>query len=289
MKRNSSILRSIGLIFLFAFLIAGCSIFKKEVVDENATVEELYARAKQNLDKNNWGAAIRQLQDLEAKYPYGVYAEQAQLDTAFAHFKSNQPGLATTAADRFIKLHPTHESVDYAYYLKGLASFEEDKSTIGYLLGKNDLSDRDPTLILKALNAFRDVYTLFPESRYAASSKERVGYLSNAMAKHEINIANYYFSKDAYVAVVNRAKVVIEEYPDTSSAEDALGLLYASYFKMGLDDLAEDSRRVLELNFPNSNYLDADGIDVVDAHGVREKKRGWFSFIRNAFKRSPSA
>ena len=289
MKRDLSALQSIGVVLLISILVAGCSMFKKEVVDENATVEELYARAKESIDKNNWGTAIERLRELEAKYPYGVYAEQAQLDTAFAYYKNSEPGLATAAADRFIKLHPAHESVDYAYYLKGLASYEEDKSTIGYLLGKDDLSDRDPTLTLTALNAFKDVYTLFPESQYAASSRERVTYLTNALARHEINVANYYYSKDAYVAVVNRAKEVIEAYPDTPAVEDALGLLYASYLKMGLSDLAEDSRRVLELNFPNSNYLDVDGIVVVNAHGVREKKRGWFSSLRNVFRRSPSS
>ncbi len=273
--------------------MAGCSSFKKEEVDENATVEELYERAKVSLEKENWGTAVERLRALEAKYPYGVYAEQAQLDTIYAYYRNSEPGLAIAAADRFIKLHPTHSSVDYAYYLKGMSSFEEDKSALGVIIGKDDLSDRDPTLTLNALNAFRDVYTLFPESRYAPSARERVRYLTNTLAKHQIAIATYYYSKEAYVAVVNRAKGVVEDYPDTPAVEEALALLYRSYEAMGLVELADDSRRVLELNFPNSAYLSGDtkitGQWYSESARNKDDKDGFFSSIRNFFKKKPAS
>ena len=274
---------------------SGCSIFKgknKEASAEDQTADELYAQAKRSLDKGNWTTAIGRLQSLEGKYPYGVHAEQAQLDVAYAYYKNSEPGLAIAAADRFIKLHPTHKSVDYAYYLKGLSSFEEDKTNFGFLLGKNDLSDRDPALILNALNAFKDVYTLFPNSRYAPSAKERVAYLTEALARHEIAIASYYRSHGAYVAVVNRAKGVVENYPNTPSVEDALALLVFSYQSMNLPDLADDSRRVLELNFPESQYLS--GKTTVEnvwysAYAKEQKKKskpGMFAKLKGMITRS---
>lgn len=282
------------LLLVIAAVLSGCALFKEEEIDENASVEELYAMARESMDKGNWGVAVERLQRLEAKYPYGVYAEQAQLDTIFAQYRLEEVELAIAAADRFIKLHPTHPSVDYAYYLKGQASYEEDRSTIGTLLGKDDLSDRDPVLTLDALNAFRDVYTLFPDSKYAPPARERVRHLTNTMARHELAIARYYHARDAHVAAVNRAKTVVEEYPDTPSVEEALGLMVSSYNIMGLPALADDSRRVLELNFPNSIYLAEDarfaGARYTDGGKRRqEEDGGFFSRIRNFFKRKPSS
>ncbi len=287
MQNKSSLI-----LILAVVLMSGCSIFKKEKqVDPNATVEELHARAKQSLDKGNWEKAIERLRDLEAKFPYGVYAEQAQLDTIFAYYKNEESGLAIAAADRFIKLHPTHTSVDYAYYLKGLSSFEEDESSLGLLLGKDDLSDRDPILTQNALDAFREVYTLFPDSRYASSSRERVRYLTNAIARHEIAIANYYFTRGAHVAVVNRAKGVVENYPETPTVELALALLVQSYRAMQLPELADDSYRVLELNFPDSQYLASD-VKISGqwySDSSKKKSKNPFESFRNLFRKTPPA
>jgi len=270
-------------------VVSGCSFFRKNKVDENATVEELYEIAQESLSDENWTTAVNELRTLEGKYPYGVYAEQAQLDTIYAYYRNEEPGLAIAAADRFIKLNPTHKSVDYAYYLKGLASFEEDKSTTGFLLGKDDLSDRDPVLTRNALNAFKDVYTLFPDSQYAPSARERVTYLTNTLARYEITIAAYYYSRGAHVAVVNRAKGVVENYPESETAEQALALLVNSYAAMGLQDLSEDSKRVLALNFPNSEYLSGGGVvagrSLDKTVSVDGKKGGIFSSFRNLFRR----
>jgi len=249
--------RLIALVITSAML-AGCAAFKpKEEVDRSA--EEMYAEARDNLDKKNWRTAVEQLRELEAKYPYGAHAEQAQLDTIYAHYRNNDTGQAVAAADRFIKLHPTHEAVDYAYYIKGLAHYQEDDSLFGRLTGRDDLSDRDASLTRNALDAFNDVHTLFPDSRYAADARARARRLHHALARHELTVAAYYFSREARVAVVGRAKGIVENYPTTPVVEEALALLAFTYREMGLAELSAAARRVLELNFPQSPYLAATG------------------------------
>ena len=279
------------LLSMCLLITPGCSYFKKDKSDEGQTAEELYQDAKDSMLKKNWETAIERLRTVEARYPYGVYAEQAQLDTVYVYYRSEQTGLALAAADRFIKLHPTHPSVDYAHYLKGLASFSENKSLLGKLMGHDDLSDRDATAIRNAKAAFEEVYTLFPDSQYAPDSKKRAKYLLSSLAKNEITIANYYYSREAYVAVVNRAKGIIENYSSTPSVEEALALMMFSYHKMGFDDLSSDSRRVLELNFPNSAYLtmDPSKVKISNKDGVevsgRGNDQGWFSSIIGRFKK----
>ena len=290
------ILPRLVVIVLSCMLIGGCSYFKKGGADlENAPAEVLYQKAKESMAKKNWQTAIEQLRALEGKYPYGVYAEQARIDTIYAYYRSEQTGLALAAADRFIKLHPTHSSVDYAYYLKGLASFSEDDSLLGRIMGRDDLSDRDATSIYNAMIAFEEVYTLFPSSQYTPDSIKRAEHLLEALAKNEIAVANYYYSRGAYVAVVNRAKGVIENYNTTASVEQALALMMFSYEQMGFDDLSNDAYRVLELNFPASEYLAMEMTDAVfankyspDADKKKKNKRGWFSSLRNRLKKEDS-
>ena len=245
---------------LFALtLLVGCS----KDVEEDATAEELYAEAKENLDKKNWLTAVDQLRALQAKYPYGKHAEQAQLDTIYAYYRADDSGQTIAAADRFIKEHPTHASVDYAYYAKGLANYQENNSTFGRMTGRDDLSDRDASITRNAYDAFTDVHTLFPESRYAADARARARYLFDSLARHELAVAAYYFSRNAHVAVVGRAKGVIEDYATTPSVEEALALLIFCYRAMELNDLADDAARVLALNFPNSEYLSDNGRNVL--------------------------
>ncbi len=250
------------LVLLCGILVSGCSLFKKDEPEIEQTADELYAAAKDAMTKNNWQEAIENLRAVEAKYPYGIHAEQAQLDTVYVYYRSEQSGLAIAAADRFIKLHPAHASVDYAYYLKGLASFDENTTLLGRLMGQDDLSDRDTTSMRNAMTVFNELANLFPDSQYAPDAKRRAGDLLDALARNEIAVANYYYSRGAYVAVVNRARGIIENYSLTPSVEQALALLMFSYENMELDDLAGDSRRVLELNFPNSDYLNQTVADV---------------------------
>ena len=292
LRTFTNLLRNGLLVLLCLTVVSGCGTFKKEENTDEMTAEQLYDLARSKMEKKQWTSAIELLRTLEAKYPYGIYAEQAQLDTIYSYYLNEQVGLALAAADRFIKLHPTHDSVDYAYYLKGLVSFTEDKTLFGRLMGQDDLSDRDAAAINRALEAFEEVYTLFPDSRYAAESRTRAKYLRNALAKNEIAVARYYFTRDAHVAVVNRAKGVVENYSATPAVEDALALMMFSYIKMGFADLAEDSRRVLALNFPQSIYLDmrVDKVKFANRSGLplvtdEQKEDGWFSSIKGWFDR----
>lgn len=242
---------------LAGVLLSGCGIFNKDSAEpEELTAEEIYLAAKQELADGNWNTAIERYTTLEATYPYGPYAEQAQLDIAYAYFKNGDDASALAALDRFIQLHPTHENLDYAYYLKGLIYYpNEDPSWIDKLFAANDPAASDPASVEDSFDAFRALVTRFPGSRYAADARERMSHLLDVMAQHDVNVASYYMRRGAYVAVVNRAKYVIEHYQETPSVEQALALMAEAYMKMGLEELAADTMRVLELNFPQSPHL----------------------------------
>lgn len=239
-----------------ALVLNGCAWLR---TDEDETkdwsAQRFYSEAKEALNKKNYEEAIKYFEGLETRYPYGRYAQQAQLEIAYAYYKYGEPQSAIAAADRFIRLHPAHPHVDYAYYLKGLANFNTKRNLIDRLGGEPDLSDRDPKAARQSFEALRELVTRFPQSRYAADATQRMTYLLNALARHDIRVARYYLRRGAYVAVVNRSKYVIEHYQRVPAVEDALGLMATAYQKMGLVELATDAMRVLKKNFPNSRYL----------------------------------
>jgi outer membrane protein assembly factor BamD len=234
---------------LCAFLCACAS----DPYDETRewTVDKIYNEGKSELDAGNYAKAVKLFDKLEARFPYSRYAAQAQLDTAYAHWKDAEPELALADCDRFIKLHPNHPNVDYAYYLKGRVNFNEDLGLLGWLANK-DLSERDPRAARDAFDAFRDLLTRFPKSKYAADSRARMRYLANALALHEVQVAEYYLRRGAYVAAVNRAQTVLTTAPQAPAVERALAVLVTAYDAMGLNDLREDARRTLRTNFPNN-------------------------------------
>lgn len=240
-------------------LTGGCSIFKEESdITTKWSAEKLYTEAKRELDNGDYETAIDYLEKLEGRYPYGRYAQQAQLDAAYAYYRDDQPELAMAAAERFIHLHPAHPSVDYAYYLKGLIAFKIKRGALDFMLRKQDYADRNPDAMQKAYDAFLDLVERYPNSRYATDARKRMVYLHNLLAKHEVAVARYYYTRGAYVATVNRSKQVLEKYARTPAVEDALGLQMKAYHKMGLPRLASDSRRVLQKNFPGSAWLKQD-------------------------------
>jgi outer membrane protein assembly factor BamD len=242
-----------GLFFLL--LMAGCAGITEDPT-KDWSPEKFYTEAKEKVAEGDYETGIKYFETLEARYPYGRYAEQAQLEIAYANYKYEEPALAIAAADRFIRLHPTHPNVDYAYYLKGLVNFHGEKGFVNWLLGsKDDLSDRDPKGALEAYNAFNEVVQRFPRSRYAEDSRQRMAYLFEAQAKYETMVARFYYERTAYVAAVNRAKYTLENYPRTPSTEDALGIMALSYKAMGMDDLLKDTLRILRRNFPESRYI----------------------------------
>ncbi|OGI43883.1 MAG: outer membrane protein assembly factor BamD [Candidatus Muproteobacteria bacterium RBG_16_64_11] len=235
-------------------LAAGCASTQEDPT-KSWSAQRLYSEGKEALTKGNYANAIKFFESLEARYPYGAYSEQAQLEVAYAYYKDQEMASAVAAADRFIRLHPTHKNVDYAFYLKGLASIDEERNFLEAFLTDIDLSDRDPKALRAAYDTFRELVQRFPNSKYAEDSRLRMAYLVNSLAQGEIHAAKFYFERGAYVASVNRCKEVIERYQGTAAIEDALGIQAKAYKKMGLDQLMEDSLRVLQTNFPNSKYL----------------------------------
>lgn len=220
------------------------------------TPERFYQEAKEQMASGNWVEAINLFEQLEARYPYGQHTEQAQLELAYVHYKDSEPALALAAADRFIRLHPTHPHVDYAYYLKGIINFRGEKGLMHTLLGLDeDLWDRDPKGARDSYNAFRELVERFPDSRYARDAIDRMRYLQDAQARYEVSIARFYLDRGAYVAAVNRCKYALENYPRSPAMEDALGIQAKAYKLMGLTQLAHDTVRVLRANFPDSRYL----------------------------------
>ena len=263
-----------SLVLILLLTLTACGVFsspddKKEPKSE--PVEKLYADAKEDLDNSNYEKAIKSFETLQSRYPYGRYAQQAQLETAFAYFKQKEPESAIAAADRFIKQYPNNPHVDYAYYLKGLVNFNED---LGLMSGisKQDLAERDPNAARQAFDSFKELVTRFPNSKYAPNSRVRMQYLINVLARHEISVASYYLRRGAYVAAANRAKVVLTEYSQTPATRDALQIMVQAYDALGMIDLRNDAQRVLDLNVAK---------DRAKAPSVRESpnnEAAWWQF-----------
>ena len=211
-------------------------------------VERFYSEARAELAKKNYLTAIEYYETLESRFPFGKYATQAQIDGAYAYFKFNEPDSAITALDRFIKLHPRHESVDYAYYLKGLVNFERG-GTILDLLAERDVSEFDRNLLLNAYNDFKILLQRFPSSKYALDAKKRMIYLRNELARSDYQIANYYATREAWVAVANRTRFILQNYQGSSVIRPALTLQLQAYQKLGMEDLARDTQRIIDLNY----------------------------------------
>ena len=209
----------------------------------------MYNNARKKLNENSYEEAIKQLESLQSRYPYGRYAQQAQLEIAYAYYKQTEPESAIAAADRFIKQYPNNPHVDYAYYVKGLANFSADIGLFGLASGQ-DPTERDPRAAQDSFAAFKDLVTRFPASKYAPDSRLRMHYLLNALAKYEIHVARYYLRRGAHVAAVNRAKEVLTLYPNTPATRDALLILVQGYDAMGMKQLRDDAQRVLDMNFP---------------------------------------
>lgn len=237
-------------VLFFAVYLTGCA-SSGEVDDETygLTVAELYEQAKEKLTNAEYPGAIQYYEKLESRFPYGTYAERARIEVAYAYYKDSQPETAILAADRFIKLHPNHPNVDYAYYLRGLASFDDSVSFLARFF-EQESSERDPKSVRKAFKYFSELVQRFPKSRYVPDSINRMKQLRENLARYEIHVASYYQRRGAHLAAANRAKYVVQNYQGTKAIPDALALMTSSYRKLGMHDLANDSFRVLELNHP---------------------------------------
>ena len=245
-------LRSLTLVGVL--LLAGCGL--PDQIDETVgwSAQKLYAEAKESMSDGAWDRSIKMFEKLEARYPYGRYAQQSQLDVAYAYYKPGEQAPAVAACNRFIKLHPNHANVDYAYYLKGLAYFNEDLGFLGRLADQ-DLSERDPKATRESFDTFKELVQRYPNSKYAPDAQLRLRYLVNALASHEVHVARYYYKRGAYVAAANRAQTTVKDFPQSPAVEEALFVMVQSYDALKLPDLRNDAERVMRQNFPNSHYF----------------------------------
>ncbi|SDG17722.1 outer membrane protein assembly factor BamD [Phytopseudomonas seleniipraecipitans] len=241
-------------LLLIAILVLTAACSSKEVLDENLSETELYQQAQEDLDNGSYTSAVTKLKALESRYPFGRYAEQSQLELIYANYKNAEPEAARAAAERFIRLHPQHPNVDYAYYLKGLASFDQDRGIVARFLPL-DMTKRDPGAARDSYNEFAQLTSRYPNSRYAPDAKQRMIYLRNLLAAYEIHVAHYYLSRDAYVAAANRGRYVVENFQETPSVGDGLAVMVEAYQRLTLDDLAATSLETLKLNYPDHPSL----------------------------------
>jgi len=243
-------MRHILAVFLLLSLTA-CSLFTPLPDGTEQSVQlpaaELYRQAKAELDDGSYNTAIKLYETLQSHYPYGRYAQQSMLEMAYAYYRTGEPDPAIAAADRFIKQFPNNPHVDYAYYVKGLANFNGEVSVLASL-GGQDPSERDPQAPQAAFDAFKDLITRFPASKYTADAKLRMHYLINSLAKHELHIASYYLRRGAYIAAATRAQNIITQYPNSASTREALEIMVQSYDAMGMTQLRDDTRRILASN-----------------------------------------
>lgn len=234
-------------------LVAACSSLTADPTSK-LSAEQLYADAKSELAAGNWARARELFGKLEARYPFGRYAQQAQIEVAYAFYKEGDSAQAIAACDRFLKLNPNHPFADYVLYLKGLATFTDELGLLGKTLGM-DPTSRDPKAMRDAFEVFRELVNRFPDSVYAADAAARMNYLVTAMAQSEVNIARFYLERGAYVAAVQRAQGAVRDYSGTPAAEEALSVMMRAYEGLGMPQLSDDTRRVLQANFPGSRYL----------------------------------
>lgn len=227
---------------------------KDAQLTQNWPVQRLYKEAHDELMHRNYTHAQKLYEILQARFPYGSYAEQAQLDTAYAYYKDDENDKALVAIEQFQRLYPKHPNTDYALYLKALIQLNEDKTFVSKL-SKQNWSERDPKANREAYNTFAELLDHFPNSKYADDARDKMQKLLDALAGHELSVARYYMKRGAWLAAVGRAQTIISQYQNTPNVEEALAIMITAYQKLGEQKLSDDAKRVLIQNFPSSPYL----------------------------------
>jgi outer membrane protein assembly factor BamD len=240
---------------VLAVSLSGCGLLP-EKVDETAgwSASRLYSEARDELAAGNYERAISHFEKLESRYPFGTFAQQAQMQIAYVHYRQGDQPQALAAVERFIKLHPNHPNVDYMYYLRGLINFNDRASMFDFITHQ-DPSERDSKATRDAFEAFKQLADRFPDSGYTKDAIARMKYLVNAMAQYEVHVANYYYRRGAYLAAANRAQAAVSEYREAPAIEEALFIMVRAYDALGMPDLRDDAERVMKQNFPNSVYF----------------------------------
>ncbi len=270
-------LKSFRIFFLLLLVgaLAACSGNDTPEMTADTGEQQMYREAKKHLDNSRYDLAVRALQQLESRYPFGKYAEQAQLELIYAHYGAYEREAAVEAADRFIRLHPQHPNVDYAYYMKGLAAFNRNQDLFVRFLPTDD-AKRDPSDAKESFAEFSQLVSRFPNSPYAADAKARMIYLRNMLARHEINVANYYFRRGAYLAAVNRGRYVVENFQRTPAVADGLAVMAQGYILLGMKEQAQESIAVLTENYPKHPSLNKNG-EFDSDFSLDGEQRSWIN------------
>ena len=234
---------------IVAFFIVSCNSDGPEVEQPEKIY---YDQAQRRIASNNYFGAIESLEAIETRYPFGKYAEQAQVELIYVYFMNSENDASHAAAEKFIRLHPRHPNIDYAYFMKGLSSYTRDNSLMQRLT-ETDLSNRDVSGAKQSFSELTEFLTRHPDSQYAPYAKQRNIYLRNMIARNELAAADYYLSIDAHVAAIRRAKYVIENIPNSSENFRALKILEKSYKALGYIELYDDVIRVIDLNYSDKN------------------------------------
>jgi outer membrane protein assembly factor BamD len=245
--------RSVFMALIASALLVACG---STPTDEfgNISTDKLYADAKEEAGEGNYESAIKRLEKVEARASGTLLAQQAQIDLAYAYYKTGEKAQALAKLERFIRLHPTSPALDYAYYLQGLINFNEDLGLFGRL-ARQDLSERDQQASRDAYEAFRTLIERFPKSKYAEDARLRMNHVVNSLAAGEVHVARYYLRRGAYLGASNRAQQAVKDYRQSPAIEEALYIMARSYDELGLTQLRDDATRVLKQSFPNSEYL----------------------------------
>lgn len=246
-------------------LLVGCS---NTPLDKtlNMSPTEIYAEAKESMAANQWDKAVPLLEKLEARAAGTPLAQQAQLDKAFAQFRAGENAQAIATIERFIKLHPASSALDYALYLKGIVNFNDDLGLLASVT-RQDLAERDQKAAKESFEAFKELANRFPDSRYTPDALQRMNYIVSSLAQYEVYVATYYFKRGAYLAAINRAQIAVTDYRNVPAVEEALYILYKSYDALGMTQLRDDTKRVLETTYPGSEFL---------TRGFKTKEDPWW-------------
>jgi outer membrane protein assembly factor BamD len=264
-------------VFLIIFLmglLAGCFSQPSLLEQLNLSEDELHQRIQEELDDQHYEVAAEGIQAMEARFPFGKYAEQSQLESIYIYYMQYDMEGSRAAAERFIRLHPQHPNVDYAYYMKGLSSFVEGQGLFERFM-PTDLTKRDPGAARQSFADFSQLVSRYPDSIYAADARKRMIYLRNLLARYEVHVANYYFLRGAYLASANRGRYVVENFQRTPAVPDALAVMVQAYKLLGMDDLANDALNTLRSNYPTHPALDANGELVLNV----KQERSWLNKI----------
>ena len=264
----SKALPLLAVVFALSFVVAGCSSTPTPDRTASWSPNKIYAEAKDEASSGSYDKAIPLYEKLEGRAAGTPLAQQAQLEKAYAHYKGGDQAQAAATLDRFMKLHPASPAMDYALYLKGLVNFNDNLGLFGSI-SRQDLSERDQKSAKESFESFKELVGRFPDSRYAPDARLRMNYIVNSLAQSEVHVARYYYSRGAYVAAINRAQSAIADYRDVPALEEATFILYKSYDALGMADMRDDTRRIMEKTYPRSQYI---------SKGFKSVDNPWYKF-----------